>query len=179
MLRWPVCQELLFQCHQAAVTQPKRQHLSQLSCAARTAGETGRWVHSTVHPNKQVMDHMQQACFFCGSWHTQLQWLTSSTSSTVDGTLLLLKCIHILALPHGIRHTDTHVAFPAVHIFQKFFGGYKMPEKSVKAHRNFHQWAAFADHPLCLQMKFLPHLCGLLGTLLACVLTLWFMILLF
>lgn len=162
MLRSPVCQELLFQCHQGAVTQPKGQHLSQLSCAARTAGETGRWVHSTVHPNQQVMDDMQQAWFFVedDTPRVAASVLTRSTSPTADRTLHLLKCIHILALHHGIKHTDTHVAFPAAHILQKFFGGCKMPEKSVKTHRNFHQWAAFVGHSLCLQMKFLPHLCG-------------------
>lgn len=98
---------------------------------------------------------------------------------TVVGTLVLLKCVHILALHHGIKQTDPHIAFPDVHIEQKDFGGCKTPEKSVKTHRNFYQRAAFVHRPLCLQMKFLPHICGLLGTLLACVLTLWFMILLF
>lgn len=37
------------------------------------------------------------------------------------GPLVLLKCIHILALHHGIKHTDTHVAFPAVHILQNYW----------------------------------------------------------
>lgn len=36
---------------------------------------------------------------------------------------------------------------------------------------NFHQGAAFVGHPLCLQIKSLPYICGLLGTFLACVLT--------
>lgn len=41
----------------------------------------------------------------------------------VDGKLVLLKCIHSLALHNSIKQTGPHVAFPAVCILQKVFGG--------------------------------------------------------